>query len=64
MPHSKPPEIIRDLPQKAKKIWVNAFNSEYEKSKSDSKASIVAWASIKNAGYEKNKGKWKKKNAK
>lgn len=64
MPYKNPPEIIRDLPKHAQSIWVNAFNSSYSSTQSDSKASIAAWAAVKKARYEKVKGKWKKKNAK
>jgi len=72
MPYSpdKPPDQIKALPKDAQAIWIAAFNSAYEsfdpaQTTIDSRegyASAVAWAAVKNAGYEKDdKGEWVKK---
>lgn len=55
------PYTLRNQPVAAKRIWIAAFNSSYEKNKNDDKARKAAWAAVK-VNYHKVKGKWKKKN--
>jgi cation transport regulator ChaB len=57
------PDIIKNIPQKAQKIWIAAFNSALQRYSQDEKIAIqTAWAAIKKAGYRKNEetGKWKR----
>ncbi|MFA5398205.1 MAG: ChaB family protein [Methanogenium sp.] len=64
MPYSynNPPDIIVNLPEKAKKIWINAFNTAYDNNNKESTCIQIAWGAIKKAGYSKNKdnewGRW------
>lgn len=58
---SSPPAKIKSLPKSAQRIWIKAFNAEYSRTNgSDEKASIAAWAAVKNSGYRKVKNTWKK----
>jgi len=53
--------VKRALPVAAQKIFMNAFNSSYNKDKDEQKAFRIAWGAVKNAGYHKNaSGKWSK----
>lgn len=55
------PNKIKDLPDKARKIWITAFNAAYTEYKKDDKANQAAWTAVKSAGYEQNEdGKWKR----
>jgi cation transport regulator len=56
------PDRIRDLPVKARKIWINAFNSAYDQyNKNEQKSNSIAWAAVKKAGYRKDDdGIWKR----
>lgn len=62
MPYTigNPPDRIKKLPAKAKKIWVSAFNAAYlEYNKDEKKANATAWAAVKKAGYKQNtSGDW------
>ncbi len=60
---NNPPEQIKDLPRHAQEIWIKAFNSALDQYDNDeAKASAVAWAAVKKAGYAKDEesGKWRK----
>lgn len=64
MPYSTNAELpkqVQELPEKAKSIWRNTFNSAYEESGEQS-AIKQAWGAVKNAGYEKDEktGKYSK----
>lgn len=63
MPYKSPPPRITKLfsDEKGPKIWMEAFNSAYEKYKDEARASKIAWGAVENAGYEKGKDeKWHK----
>lgn len=48
------PTSVKNLPEKAQKIWMKAFNSAYDYYDGDEEKSFsVAWAAVKKAGYEK-----------
>lgn len=50
------PPAVKKLPEKAQKIWLNAFNSAYKQHDGDEeKAFKIAWGAVKNAGYETKK---------
>lgn len=50
------PPAVKKLPEKAQKIWMNAFNSAYKQHDGDEeKAFKIAWGAVKNAGYETKK---------
>lgn len=56
------PEPVKDaLPTNAQSIFRNAFNSADEGGLSEQRAMQIAWGAVKNAGYEKEDGKWVKK---
>lgn len=59
---SNPPERIKSLPEKAKKIWISAFNSALSQYKDEKKANQTAWSAIQKAGYKKNEktGNWER----
>ena len=52
------PENTNALPDKAKEIWLAAFNSNYEKNKDEEKSIKIAWSAIGNAGYKKQGDNW------
>jgi len=55
------PKSIRDaLPTEAQTIFRRIFNAALEQYKDESKAFAVAWAGLKNAGWEKRGDKWVK----
>jgi cation transport regulator ChaB len=57
------PDRIKDLPVKAREIWVKAFNSAYQQyNGNEKKVNAVAWAAIEKAGYRKDSktGEWKR----
>lgn|GEM_PF-4682968 len=68
MPYStdNPPERIRDLPEHAQTIWVNAFNGAYdgtcaEDGDREGCANRIAWTAVEKAGYTKDEqGNWHK----
>src|SRR5574340_321463 len=63
MPYSYPNDIpagIKNLPDGAKKIWVEAFNAVLSDTGSENKARIAAWGRVKQE-YKKEDGKWVKK---
>lgn len=63
MPYSlnSSPEIIKDLPIGAKKIWIKAFNAAYSANNNESYCIKIAWTAIKQAGYKKDdSGKWRR----
>jgi|GEM_PF-6058023 len=64
MPYTlnNPPAIIKNLPKKAKEIWIKAFNNALKTYNNDEEiARRVAWSAVKKAGYKKGKdGKWRK----
>lgn len=65
MPYSlnNKPEFLNKLPKQAQRIFINAFNSSYEKNKNDEIATKTAWSAIKKAGFSKNKdGIWRRWN--
>lgn len=56
------PESVKSaLPGGAQDIFRNAFNSAGERGLSEQRAMQIAWGAVKNAGYEKEDGKWVKK---
>jgi cation transport regulator ChaB len=57
------PDNVRSvLPENAQAIWRNVFNSVESKGRSETSAIQQAWGAVKNAGYDKVEGKWKKVN--
>lgn len=63
MPYSmnNKPELIKNLPANAQKIWIATFNNEYSKSKNEESSIKIAWSAVKKAGYSQNKdGTWKR----
>ena len=52
------PENTNNLPPKAKKIWLAAFNSDYSKNKNEESAIKIAWSAVGNAGYKKENDQW------
>jgi len=67
MPYKYPdniPDAIKGLPAEAQKIWVTIYNSAYEQYKDnpdrESISSAVAWAKLRQAGWEQKDGKWVK----
>jgi len=54
---SNPPDRIKNLPDRAKKIWISAFNASIDKG--EEYANKIAWTAIKKAGYTQNEnGEW------
>lgn len=69
MPYSSiddlPDPIQVNLPKHAQEIFMKAFNSAYERLKSDEsevRAFKVGWAAVKKR-YEKRDGRWRRKRA-
>lgn len=65
MPYSSikdlPKGVKNVLPVSAQKIWMEVFNSSYDKHHDEERAITAAWSAVKNAGYKKQKdGKWAK----
>lgn len=57
---SNPPEIIKKLPESAKKIWIKAFNASY-KEYGETKAFQIAWSTIEKSGFKKDEtGNWRR----
>ena len=54
------PETIKELPEKARKIWINTFNSAYSKNKNEASAIRQAWGAVENAGYKKIDNEWRR----
>lgn len=55
------PEAVKELPEKAQKMWLKVFNSAYiEYNKDEEKAFAVAWDAVKKAGYSKEGDVWVK----
>ena len=54
------PDSIKNLPQGARSIWIDTFNSVYKETKDDDKARKAAWRNVK-LKYKKVKNKWVKK---
>lgn len=55
------PDSVRDnLPKHAQEIYKAAFNSAEEQYGEEERAHRVAWSAVKN-DYEKDNGKWVKK---
>jgi cation transport regulator ChaB/phage I-like protein len=52
------PENTKNLPLKAKQIFMAAFNQAMKDSKSDEEASKIAWSAVGNAGFKKKDGQW------
>lgn len=58
---SNPPTIIKSLPQKAKEIWIKAFNNAFKIYSGNEQKSIkIAWSAVKNSGYKKINNVWKR----
>lgn len=55
---SNQPDIIKNLPIAAKRIWIKAFNSSYKKG--EEYARKIAWEAIKKSGFKKVNNKWKR----
>jgi len=54
-----PPDRIKGLPQKAKEMWIAAFNSAAKQKPGDEEyANKIAWAAVKNKYMQDEKGKW------
>jgi cation transport regulator ChaB len=64
MPYSlknPPKKIIKNLPNKAKNIWIKAFNNAFKTyDGNEEKSSRIAWSAIEKAGYKKINGIWKR----
>ena len=61
MPYSNSniPDRIKKLPDKAKEIWISAFNSAYKQyNKDEEKANATAWANVKNKFKQTAQGRW------
>ena len=65
MPYKYPddiPDAIKGLPAEAQKTWVAIYNSAYKQYKDnpdrESISMAVAWAGLRQAGWEKKDGKW------
>ncbi len=64
MPYNYPekvPNYLKNLPDGAQKIFIAAFNAEYESSKNEEKARQAGWGAVKNK-YKKVGDKWIMKN--
>jgi cation transport regulator len=62
---SELPEQVDDLPEHAKEIWMEAYNSAHEHSTSsrnkDKTAAQVAWSAVKNEYHkDDDSGEWVK----
>lgn len=56
-----PAEVKESLPSEAQEIFIEAFNQAcYEDDMDEEQAHKVAWAAVKNAGYEKKGEGWSK----
>lgn len=63
MPYKKISELPKQtqiLPTHAKKIWMGAFNSAYEKYKDDERSAKIAWGAVKKS-YKKVGERWIRK---
>lgn len=64
MPYNinNPPTLIKSLPQGAKKIWIEVFNSTLNENETNETQAIqAAWGAIKKAGYKRgNDGNWRR----
>ncbi len=64
MPYSTnadiPASVRNVLPEKAQTIWRKAFNAALEKGYSEERCARIAWAAVKNAGYRKTDGQWRR----
>jgi len=65
MPYKYPddiPDAIKGLPAEAQKTWITIYNSAYKQYKDnpdrESISMAVAWAGLRQAGWEKKDGKW------
>ena len=60
MPYTieNPPDIIKGLPQGAKRIWIEAFNAAYKEYGDEQKAIATAWAAVKREFYKDEEGNW------
>jgi cation transport regulator ChaB len=56
--YNNPPEIIKELPKAAQKIWIGTFNSVLSENKTELFAIKSAWNAITKAGYKKVDDKW------
>jgi len=55
------PDIIKNLPVKAQKIFIAAFNTNLEETKNEKQSFKIAWAAVEKAGYKKGPdGIWKR----
>ena len=54
------PDSIKNLPQGARTIWINTFNTVYKETKDEDKARKAAWRNVK-LKYKKVNNKWVKK---
>jgi cation transport regulator ChaB/phage I-like protein len=58
---SELPENVQKIPEKAKTIFMNAFNAAFEKSKNEQSANKIAWSAVEKAGFRKGmSGEWMK----
>lgn len=63
MPYSvnSRPDIIKELPKNARKIWIKAFNAAYNAGDKEVTCIKIAWSAIKKAGYKQDEsGKWRR----
>ena len=62
MPYSKIndlPDMVKALPAKAQRIWMDAFNTSSESGGEETESIKIAWSAVGNVGYIKNsRGKW------
>lgn len=55
-----PPDKIKGLPKHGKEIWIDAYNSAYEKNPDDEeKSNKIAWAAVKKDYEQDESGKWR-----
>ena len=54
------PENVREaLPAEAQRVWLSAYNSADEEE--EGARAAIAWAAVRNAGWEKENDQWVKK---
>lgn len=52
----KADKAAKDLPDEAKRIWVDAYNHDFATRASEAHAMKSAWRSVRAAGYGKDEG--------